>query len=568
MEILLLNFKIKMASIFMCLILVFSTHSSYAQTITNNTQGNHDGYFYSFWNDNSQGSASMTLGQGGNYSTTWNNVGNFTAGKGWAVGKPDRVVCFSGSYDGGSNGFLALYGWTKNSLIEYYVCETHGAWTPPGNTSDIVYKGSYTSDGGTYKIYTATRTNQPSIVGTATFQQFWSVRTEKRTSGTITFANHVAAWQAAGMTLGTTWDYQIMESEGYHSTGSSNITVSECPSNGASPTLTLTTNNTTYAIGATASLSANATDSDGSITKVEFFNDNTLLNTSTTPTTGSTYTYNWTNLMEGYYNITAVATDNVGNKTTSAIKTITVGNPKTELISNGELNNGTTGWTLQNNSGATGSMSVATNGNLSGTNSLRICPSNNPGTLDWHVQVSQTTPIVTNKVYTITFIGKADANRPITITIQQAGSPYTTYFGQSINLTTTAQTYSLTYVSTATDATALFKIYAGSNSSCLNIDKISMTESNSVTTNTQTLQSMFATVYPIPSNTELFVNTEMDLSNASFTAINSTGEETILNASVNTTGAVINVSSLSEGAYVLIITNATSVIRKKISITR
>ncbi len=192
----------------------------------------------------------MTLGAAGNYSTTWNNIGNFTAGKGWAVGKPDRVVCFSGSFNGGSNGFLALYGWTKNNLIEYYVCENHGQWTPPGNTSDIVKKGTYTSDGGTYTIYTATRTNQPSIIGTATFQQFWSVRTETRSSGTITFANHVAAWKAAGMNMGTTWDYQIMESEGYHSSGSSNITVSECVSCAtAAPTATTSYD---YEVGATA----------------------------------------------------------------------------------------------------------------------------------------------------------------------------------------------------------------------------------------------------------------------------------------------------------------------------
>jgi len=211
------------------LVCCISAHT-YAQTVTTNTQSTHNGFFYSFWNDNSQGSASMTLGAAGNYSTTWNNVGNFTAGKGWAVGKPDRVVCFSGSFNGGSNGFLALYGWTKNALIEYYVCENHGQWTPPGNTSDIQKKGTYTSDGGTYTIYTATRTNQPSIIGTATFQQFWSVRSETRSSGTITFANHVAAWKAAGMNMGSTWDYQIMESEGYHSSGSSNITVSECVS--------------------------------------------------------------------------------------------------------------------------------------------------------------------------------------------------------------------------------------------------------------------------------------------------------------------------------------------------
>ncbi|WP_211208929.1 glycoside hydrolase family 11 protein, partial [Cytophaga aurantiaca] len=220
----------KLSPIVFSFALLFVTMQTYAQTVTTNTQSTNNGFFYSFWNDNSQGSASMTLGAAGNYSTTWNNVGNFTAGKGWAVGKADRVVCFSGSFNGGSNGFLALYGWTKNNLIEYYVCENHGSWTPPGNTSDIQQKGTYTSDGGTYTIYTATRTNQPSIIGTATFKQYWSVRTQTRSSGTITFANHVAAWQAAGMPMGTTWDYQIMESEGYHSSGSSNITVSECPS--------------------------------------------------------------------------------------------------------------------------------------------------------------------------------------------------------------------------------------------------------------------------------------------------------------------------------------------------
>lgn len=252
---LLVGNEIKILSLaVLIIVLMLVMQHSHAQTVTTNTQSTNNGFFYSFWNDGSQGSASMTLGAAGNYSTKWTNIGNFTAGKGWSVGKPDRIVCFSGSFDGGSNGFLALYGWTKNNLIEYYVCENHGQWTPPGNTSDIQKKGTYTSDGGTYTIYTATRTNQPSIIGNATFQQFWSVRTETRSSGTITFANHVAAWKAAGMNLGTTWDYQIMESEGYHSSGSSNITVSECTAtptcSTAAPTTTTSVN---YEVGDVAS---------------------------------------------------------------------------------------------------------------------------------------------------------------------------------------------------------------------------------------------------------------------------------------------------------------------------
>jgi oligosaccharide reducing-end xylanase len=196
-----------------------------AQVITSSTQGVNNGFFYSFWNDSTSGTVAMTLGADGNYSTTWSNVGNFTAGKGWATGKEDRVIYFSGSFDGGNNGFLAVYGWTKDPLVEYYVVESHGGWTPPGGVS----KGTFVSDGGTYNIYETTRTNQPSIIGTATFQQYWSVRTTKRTTGTVTFANHVAAWKSKGMNLGTIWDYQIMETEGYRSSGNSNITVSESP---------------------------------------------------------------------------------------------------------------------------------------------------------------------------------------------------------------------------------------------------------------------------------------------------------------------------------------------------
>jgi len=193
-----------------------------AQTICSNQTGTHNGYYYSWWKDNG-GSACITLGSGGNYSTSWSGINNFVGGKGWSTGSPNRVVNFSGSFNGGSNGYLTLYGWTRNSLIEYYVVENYGAWTPPGAQS----AGTFTSDGGTYNLYRTLRQNQPSIDGTQTFYQYWSVRTSKRSSGTITFANHVAAWASKGWNLGSSWAYQIMATEGYQSSGNSNVTVSE-----------------------------------------------------------------------------------------------------------------------------------------------------------------------------------------------------------------------------------------------------------------------------------------------------------------------------------------------------
>ncbi|KAI1183683.1 concanavalin A-like lectin/glucanase domain-containing protein [Nemania serpens] len=189
--------------------------------------GTNNGYFYSFWTDG-KGSVTYNNGDRGSYDVTWSNVNNFVAGKGWNPGS-NRVISYNGTWNGASvNSYLSVYGWTKNPLIEYYVVEAFGSYNPSTGTTKL---GSVVSDGGTYDIYRTQRVNQPSIEGTSTFYQFWSVRQQHRVGGTVTMDNHFKAWASSGLSLGS-HDYQILATEGYQSSGSARMEVWEGTSGG------------------------------------------------------------------------------------------------------------------------------------------------------------------------------------------------------------------------------------------------------------------------------------------------------------------------------------------------
>jgi hypothetical protein len=193
-----------------------------------------NGYDYELWNQNKQGTANMTIGNGGGgtFRCNWSGIENvlFRAGKKYGSGNTQthsQIGTFSIEYNASSynpvgNSYLSVYGWTLSPLIEYYIVDSWGSWRPPGGTS----KGQVTIDGGTYDIYETTRTNQPSIQGTQTFQQYWSVRTSKRTSGTISISQHFKAWADKGMTgIRDGKLYEVaFKVEGYQSSGSAEIT--------------------------------------------------------------------------------------------------------------------------------------------------------------------------------------------------------------------------------------------------------------------------------------------------------------------------------------------------------
>jgi hypothetical protein len=92
------------------------------------------------------------------------------------------------------------------------------------------------------------------------------------------------------------------------------------PNQPPSASLTSPANGATFTSPAKLSLAANASDADGTVVRVEFFNNGTNLGEDTS----APYTLRWNVGAVGTYTLTARATDNAGAITTSSAVTITV----------------------------------------------------------------------------------------------------------------------------------------------------------------------------------------------------------------------------------------------------
>ena len=105
------------------------------------------------------------------------------------------------------------------------------------------------------------------------------------------------------------------------STTSSVVAITVNAANGK-PTVSISSpsNGATFTAPANITINANASDSDGTIAKVEFFRGTTKLGEDVS----SPYSFPWSNVAGGSYNLTARATDDDGETKTSSVVAITV----------------------------------------------------------------------------------------------------------------------------------------------------------------------------------------------------------------------------------------------------
>jgi regulation of enolase protein 1 (concanavalin A-like superfamily) len=283
-----------------------------------------------------------------------------TGTQGWAFQR--RLVTGSTSYHlAGPSG--AAPGWVRlvreGNLFSAYHSTNGTAWTLVGTDTitmaATVYVGLAVTSHDTAATATATftnvtaraattGTNQPptvSITGPAsgaTYSEpatFVMTAAASDTDGTISrvelyqgttlLKTDVTTPYSVSVTIPTAGTYQLTavatDSDGASTTSAPVSVTVGAPSN-QPPTVSLTSPaaGATYTAPASVSIGASASDSDGTIARVDFYQGSTLLNSDTT----SPYGYNWTNVAAGSYQLTAVARDDDGATRTSTAVSVTV----------------------------------------------------------------------------------------------------------------------------------------------------------------------------------------------------------------------------------------------------
>ena len=129
------------------------------------------------------------------------------------------------------------------------------------------------------------------------------------------------------------------------------------------PTVSLTTptNGATFVGPATISIGANASDPDGTIIRVDFYQGTTLLGSRT----AAPYTITWSGVAAGTYSLTAQAVDNLGAFKTSTAVSITVTGAKVIIgtPANGSMVYGDSVTVSGSFTGGTDSTVLVDNGN-------------------------------------------------------------------------------------------------------------------------------------------------------------------------------------------------------------
>ncbi len=176
-------------------------------------------YHYEIWYQG--GNNTMTSYDNGTFTASWNGTNDFLARVGFKynedksyeeLGPIDAYFNWKKQGSAGGYNYIGIYGWTVDPLVEYYIVDDW--FNKPGANLLGQRKGEFTVDGDTYEIWQNTRVQQPSIKGTSTFPQFFSVRKSARSCGHIDITAHFKKWEELNMKMGKMYEAKVLVEAG------------------------------------------------------------------------------------------------------------------------------------------------------------------------------------------------------------------------------------------------------------------------------------------------------------------------------------------------------------------
>jgi hypothetical protein len=259
-------------------------------------------------------------------ATLYNNTGTvITTNNPTALNASISSTLAAGTYyvsvAGTGSGSPTATGYTNYGSLGYYTVTgtITGGSTPTGIA--IFYKDCNYS--GTYAIglnegsYTIAQLTAKGITNK-------DISSIKITSGyeVVLYKND----NFGGASAGYTADVACLVSGGWNDSASS-VRIRSVSNTLPVVSITSPANSSTFTAPASITINATASDADGAINKVEFYNGTTKLGEDAT----SPYSFTWSNAGGGTYNIRAVATDDRGGQTTAQI-TVVINNPPGGIV--------------------------------------------------------------------------------------------------------------------------------------------------------------------------------------------------------------------------------------------
>ena len=454
--------------------------------------GSGSGYDYELWSQNGAGNATMTLHpsteNGGAFEVEWSGTINMLARSGKRWGSNSNVTVqnvgnitaeFDVEWSSSDNvKYVSVYGWGYydqqdipsgfSNEIEYYIVQDRGSYNP---TSGGKKFGSATIDGISYDFYTTDRIQQPSLSGTSTFKQYWSIPSnpsQHRTKGTISISKHFSEWAKAGMKMGRLYEVASMKIESY--TGNT----------GSARGYAKVKKNLLKIGGSADELGLNVTASPaaaGTVTKspsANYYAPKTAVQLTAKANDGWKFV-GWEGDATGSTETISVTMD---KEKSVVAKFELVGETTVNLLKDGDFPSGSV---ISTNNDASWFLGQGTNwGNSAAKTSVSggtaTVDVTTIGTESYQPQLVQYNLALDKGMkYKLSFKASADVDRKIEVNFQQSVDPWGAYATKEFDITTTEQEYTFIFaMEEDSDDAAQFAINLGQATGTVKISDVKL----------------------------------------------------------------------------------------------